>query len=224
MACLGAAFVVTPAAAEKTLQDFETGAIVEEFSLENGVGVEVTVHNHGGGPDIAIVFDSEEPTGGDWDLGAPNSDFGGPGLGAGGGEGKEGANTEKLGNVLIIAEDDDDSDGDGLVDDPDDESGGGVVWLSFSHAGRLSVTIVDVDEDEDEPRIVLYAKGERVGEIVGENVGDNGAQTLDCSEEEDVDLAEIHLDGSASIANIQLEVPVVGVEPGSWTTVKRQYR
>jgi len=224
MACVGATLIVAPASAEKTLQDFETGAIVEEMSLDNGVDVHVNVHNHGGGPDIAIVFDSEAPTGGDVDLGAPNQDFGGTGIGEGGEEGKPGANSDKLGNVLIIAENDVDADDDGLVDDPDDESGGGVVWLSFSHAGRLSLTIVDVDEDEEEPRIVLYSKGERIGEVVGENLGDNGVQTIDCSDEGDADLAEIHLDGSASIGNIELEVPVVGVEPGSWTTVKRQYR
>ncbi|MEE8525840.1 MAG: hypothetical protein V3T72_18040 [Thermoanaerobaculia bacterium] len=40
----------------------------------------------------AMIFDTANPTGGDDDLGTPNQDFGGPGVGSGGGLGEIGAN------------------------------------------------------------------------------------------------------------------------------------
>jgi len=225
LACAVAGFVSAPVHAldfSAALQDLETGEPVEHVELDNGATMHVVVRNHGGGPDLAIIFDSDKPSGGDLDLGTPNQDFGGSGCGDGGEAGGDEPNEEPLGNVLIIAENDTDEDGDGYVDDPDDESGGGVVWLSFSHAGRLSLTLVDVDEDEADPRIVMYLHGECVGEVEGDNTGDNGAQTIDLPE--DVDKVAIHLDGSTSIGGIELDVPQVGVEPRTWTGVKRQYR
>jgi hypothetical protein len=225
LACAVVGLAAAPAFAldfASALQDLEPGSPVEDVELDNGATMHVSVHNHGGGPDLVIVFDSGDPTGGDLDLGTPNRDFDGPGVGRGGEEGRHGENADALGHVLIIAEDDEDEDGDGVVDEPDDESGGGIVWLSFSHTGRLSLTLVDVDEDEDKPRLVMYRNGEHVGEVEGKNLGDNGAQTLTLPE--DVDKVAIHLDGSTSIGGIELDVPVVDVAPQSWTGVKRQYR
>jgi hypothetical protein len=220
-----ASFVSAPVFAldfSEALQELETGEPVEHVELDNGASMHVSVRNHGGGPDLAIIFDSEEPSGGDDDLGTPNEDFGGPGLGSGGESGERGENEDALGNVLVIAEDDVDEDGDGLVDEPDDESGGGVVWLTFSHAGRLSFTLVDVDEDEEEPRVDLYLTGEWVGEEEGKSLGDNSAQEIEthCT----VDAVAIRLDGSSSIGKIELDVPVVGVQAETWSGVKRTYR
>ena len=48
----------------------------------------------------AQLFDTGNPTGGDVDLGTPNEQYGGPGIGAGGA-----SNTEFQGNALIISED-----------------------------------------------------------------------------------------------------------------------
>jgi hypothetical protein len=221
--------VAAPAAADvldfgAALQGLPAGTPVGTVQLDNGATMTVWCRNGGGGPDLCIVFDSADPTGGDFDLGTPNEDFGGPGIGAGGEEGEPGANAEALGKVLIIAEDDTDEDGDGLVDEPDDEAGGGVVWLQFSHAGRLSMTLVDVDEDEDDPRFVLYHGSDLVGSAAGENLGQNGAQDIDLGDYGEVDLVEVHLDGSTSLAAIQLGVPIVGVEPHTWSNVKVLYR
>jgi hypothetical protein len=51
-----------------------------------------------------VIFDSSNPTCGDTDLGSPNEDFDGPGIGAGGEAGQPGANSQALDKVLIINE------------------------------------------------------------------------------------------------------------------------
>ena len=222
-ALLPAALWATPLDFGAALQDFETG---EEVGTVEASGATMTVfcENEGGGPDLCIIFDTEEPSGGDWDLGAPNQDFGGPGLGEGGQTGKEGQNENVLGNILIIAENDEDVNEDGFVDVPDDESGGGVVRLQFSHAGRLSLTLIDVDEDEDEPKLVLWKEGEIVETVEGESPGDNGVQHLDLGWAGDIDAVDIELDGSTGIAEIVLDVISVGVAQSQWSNMKRVYR
>lgn len=181
----------TPLDFSSELQSLAAGARVERVALSNGATMDVVVENAGGGPDLAIVFDSAHPT---------------------------------AGNVLIIAENDTDANDDGLVDEPEAESGGGIVWLRFSHAGYLDITVYDVDEGEDGPRFVLFRDGERIGEVEGEALGDNSAQHFELRSHGSADLVEIHLDGSASLGDIVLEVPAVGVEPSTWTDVKKDYR
>jgi len=206
------------------LQDLDPGEEVGTVTLSNGATMSVTCSNSGGGPDLCIVFDSEDPSGGDVDLGTPNEDFDGPGKGKGGEEGAEGENDDALGNVIIVAENDDDDNDDGVVDEPDDESGGGTLWLHFSHPGHLSFSIVDVDEDEAAPRVHLYKDGEHVGEAEGESPGDNSVQHLDLASYGNVDAVRIELDGSSGIANVKLDVEVVGTEPGTWSNVKAIFR
>jgi hypothetical protein len=229
LAVLANLLFVSPAAAAlldfgAALQPLPAGTPLTEVLPDDGGWMNVHVRNHGGGPDLCIVYDSANPTGGDTDLGTPNDDFGGPGDGRGGEEGEEGENAVALGKIIIIAEDDEDSDDDGLVDEPDDESGGGIVWLEFSHAGRLTLTLIDVDGDEEEPRLYLFKEGELVGCAEGDNPGDNSAQTLDLSEYGDIDAVRIHLDGSTGIGGILLDVPQVGVESATWSGIKGMFR
>jgi hypothetical protein len=206
------------------LQDLDPGEEVGTVTLSNGATMDVHCSNDGGGPDLCIVFDSEDPSGGDVDLGTPNEDFDGPGEGAGGEDGEDGENDAALGKVLIIAEDDTDDDDDGLVDEPDDESGGGTLWLQFSHAGRLSFSIIDVDDDEAAPQVKLYKDGALVDEVEGESLGDNSVQHLDLAAYGNVDAVEIELDGSSGIAGVQLDVEVVGTESNTWSRVKTLFR
>lgn len=100
------------------------------------IGVNISVTNLGIGPDKAILFDSENPTGGDTDLLTPNPNV--PG------------NDTPLGLVLIIAENDVDTDpADGLVDDPDDEAGGGQILYTFDYdVTFISARVLDVDGNE----------------------------------------------------------------------------
>lgn len=79
--------------AHATVLDFENfsaGTIMDtEYAA---LGVTIAAVNLGGGPDLAVVFDSRNPTGGDGDLGAP---FSNPVLGS-----------ASPGNLLIIQEND----------------------------------------------------------------------------------------------------------------------
>ena len=115
-------------------EGFPAGTVVFEVFGDGGSGpifVEGTNPRFSAGTNAAIIFDTANPTGGDPDLGTPNSDFGGPGLGVGGKSGSPFQNDAALGNALIIAENLTDANGDGLIDDPDDEGGIFPVTLAF---------------------------------------------------------------------------------------------
>jgi hypothetical protein len=205
------------------LQDLEAGEDVRKVEADGGT-MWISVHNDGEGPDKAIVFDSSDPCEKYEEIGTPNEDFGGPGEGKGGEEGSDYENDRGLGNVLVVAEDDADDDLDGHVDVPKDEDDGGTVWLKFSHAGRLSFSVVDVDEDEEAPRVFLYHEGDFVDVVELANGGDNSLQEVDLSSFGDIDAVKIKLAGTAAIGDIQMEVLQVGVEAQTWSQVKRFFR
>ena len=88
-----------------------------------------------------MIFDSSHPTGGDEDLGTPNKDFGGPGVGNAGKRGKPMENSVSQRNVVIISEDEDSS-------DPDDHGKGGVLKFVFTNPVDLKeVGLLDNEED-----------------------------------------------------------------------------
>lgn len=95
----------------------------------------------------AITFDSVSPTGGDIDLGAPNEDFGGPGVGVGGGQGEPGENSRTQNNLLIIAEDMTDATNDGLIDVPSDEEQGGELIFTFVDETSVDhIRLIDIED------------------------------------------------------------------------------
>jgi len=98
--------------------DFNTLATGENVTGQYGdIGVHITAHATGKGVDQAMIFDTENPTGGDTDLA-----------------------TDNLGNVLIISED-----GDGS--DPDDNASGGTFTFKFDDEVRVkSLTFIDIEE------------------------------------------------------------------------------
>jgi hypothetical protein len=146
--------------AQLSLQPGET--ITDQFS---DIGVQIAANNNvPGHPDKAILFDSQNPTGGDTDLVTP-------GYGVG--------NDTALGKILIIAEDDVDADFDGLVDDPDDEDGGGDLQFRFDTPVEFSgATILDVDGSEFDA-FNLYDENDNLILFVPiPAMGDNSVQTL----------------------------------------------
>ena len=174
-----------------------TGQIIDsEFAVD---GITISVDNDGGGPDIAIIFDSAAPTGGDPDLGAPNSDFGGPGVGSGGGIGGGGPNTVALGNVLIIAENSIDNNADNRIDTPDDEAGGGVITFDFAQASSIvSIDLLDIEEAGG--TVTTKASGGGViSTTVMSSLGDNSFQTL-VIEDTGVSSVEVEFAASGAIA------------------------
>ena len=128
----------------KELIDFEglaTGTVLSEVFTNNGAGPVLVsgVNPALGLSNAAVIFDSANPTGEDPDLGTPNEDFGGPGIGAAGEAGSPFANVRPLGNLLIVAEDLVDANGDFIIDDPDDADlpGAGLFFGFLCHRADL---------------------------------------------------------------------------------------
>ena len=112
-----AAVVVSAGVATAGTIDFEAFQAGDRINQLNvgGVGVDVSV-NSNGAHDVAMVFDTNNFTGGDRDLRGPFTNAAGDRL--------------RPGNVLIISEDNDAS-------DPDDERRGGTITFMFD-------TLVDI--------------------------------------------------------------------------------
>lgn len=168
----GAAALATSAAlAAPVTIDFDTdglgnplaaGTIITNQYANLGVLVSAN-NNNASHPDLAIIFNSASPTGGDTDLRTP-----GPGIG----------NNAPLGKILIIAENAvDTSPADGRIDVPDDEEAGG--WIRFDHsflATEVSLTLVDIEEHGGIIRFFLNNVPVATQPIPA--LGDNSVQTI----------------------------------------------
>lgn len=179
-------------------------------------GVRIGAVNIGGGPDLAIVFDSSKANTSDPDLEAP---FSGGNL----------ADRKDLGNMLIIGENDIDSNGDGLVDDPDDEGSrpAGSIFIDFdTPITSFGFDIVDVEGPDangnDSGYSVQFFMGETAiasvgfGSFLDESsllydssvaFGDNSANHIDQIIAAELgasafDRVEINFGGSAAIDNL----------------------
>lgn len=158
--------------------DFEAytrGTILSEVYGKNGAGpIAVSGRNPLTPiPNAAMIFDSSAPTGGDPDLGTPNQDFGGPGIGTGGESGSPYQNSTALGKLLIITEDFD-------ANDPDDaDLRGGKFTLNFSALDNVtiySMHILDVEAVEMAATVAFYdAANAMIGNIFTlPKTGNNG--------------------------------------------------
>ncbi len=139
-------------------------------------------NNKSGHPDKAIIFDSANPSGGDDDLGTPNEDFGGPGIGSGGEQGEPGENNTALNKLLIIAEDIVDSNNDGFVDDPDDEAYGGSIYFDFDEPVKVSnVKLVDIDNKSNDVK-GFNSSGAEIFNIRMSDLNHNSVQTINVNQ------------------------------------------
>ena len=214
--------LVQPAAAVKldfsdALQSLRNRTPVETVRL-HGATMRVDVEHHSS--HVAIVFDTEHPKHYP-ELGTPNEDFDGPGDGEGGERGEEGENKTDLGKVLVIADSGNELDADD-ADHSAPELEDGVIRLSFSHQGYLTLKLINVDDDDT--RVVAYRDHEKVGELEARNLGENSVQKIDLARLGTIDRVEIETDGVVAIAAIKLDVPVTGTEATTWTQVKKSYR
>ncbi|MBC8426594.1 hypothetical protein H8E07_20960 [bacterium] len=183
----------------------------------------VSVTNNGGGPHSLIIFDSNNPTGQDSDLGTPNIDFGGPGIGSGGGAGASGENSVPLNNLLICAEDIADGNGDGIVDDPDDEAGGCTIVFEFDYVVDLvSIVFVDIDSETVEYEVSEF--GVLMGGDEGVDLGDNSVQHVDLTAFYSVDRLEVVFSSSGAIAELEFNPAAIANEDADWGSVKRIFR
>jgi hypothetical protein len=95
--------------------------------------------NLGGGPDLAVIFDTENPTGGDDDLGGP-FDSNNPNL----------ADNYRPGNVLILQERFNCDTGICLVPDDEGSRQAGTFFFEFDTAVTLnSIDFFDIETEED---------------------------------------------------------------------------
>jgi hypothetical protein len=186
----------------------------------------VSVVNDAGGPSSAIIFDSSNPTGGDFDLGTPNETCGGPGRGSGGEAGEPGENCTPYGNLLIIADDIVDvARPYGLVDDPDDEEEGGVLVLKFhEEVLPLRVLLVDIDDESAE----VHVESDTLSVFAeASELGDNSVQVLDLSRAARggaYTTVELHFEGSAAVAQIEYLPLTTAVRGATWADTKGRYR
>ncbi|MEM9487894.1 MAG: hypothetical protein AAGC55_02055, partial [Myxococcota bacterium] len=155
-------------------------------------------------PDECITFDSGNPTGGDFDLGTPHQDFGGPGYGEGGGAGLPGENSQAHHNIMIIAENIDDWDSDGLVDEPNDETHGGQVHFNFDEPVDLeTITLIDIDglTEVGTAVVVCTDNGGASQTFATQPLGNDSIQTLQINLENIVHFA-IDFKGSGGMTSL----------------------
>lgn len=165
------------------------------------LGINITANNNNG-PDAAVIFDSSNPTGGDWDLGTPNSDFGGPGLGTGGRAGMQGANSVAENNILIIQER---SQMCGNVFcTPDDDLDGGTITFDFDDPYTVeTIKIVDADDGNPSMAVVTIDANSGSYSINVPDLGNNSVATIPIFEDLVYSMT-ITFEGSGGLADVKL--------------------
>ena len=190
-------------------EGFDAGTIIDD-DIE---GITVSALSFGASsPDVAVIFDTNNPTGGDDDLGAPFINLG--------------TDAElSPGNVLILQENDpcDAS----ACDEPDDNGGGGRFTFDFAVPVTLnSINFFDVEADEagapiEGTGMIIAAMGEdgMMGGLLGTwevpgTGGDNTWATLDLGGVSGVTQLTITLFGSGAIDD--LDVTPIPVPAAVW--------
>jgi len=170
--------------------DIAAGLIVDDQFYDSGLGVRISaINGYGSGqlpaqnhPDEVVVFDSDFPSGGDWDLGV------------------------YLGNIVVIAEDDFDHDPvDGLVDDPDDEAEGGVITFELGrNIVGFRATLVDVDEAAGPSELRCYDEYDvMLGTPIPLVPGPDGNIQVITAEFDTMRRLELSAHGSAALAELR---------------------
>jgi hypothetical protein len=157
--------------------------ITEQFAAW---GIHISTNDPTNHPTMA--FDSENPTGGDYDLGTPNQYWirdgsrawvdgvddpaiRGPGVGFDGGPTGLGPNRYPLGNLIIISQDNNPS-------NPNDYAGGGSITFDFDQPMRIyEVTFVDDHDAQGGDVVTTYdANYDVIGHYSLPDLGENSFQ------------------------------------------------
>lgn len=222
---------------EFDIESLPAGTILDSVSADAGggdligpIGVHGTLPSNPV-PNSAVIFDSGMRTGGDSDLGTPNEDFGGPGVGADGGLGEPYQNDTAQWNILIVAEDLVDANNDDLVDDPDDGTENGMllefdfttITEPFVPEDVTLYQITHIDTDGPNPgEVRLYdAAGTLLSTTLLVALGENGILTQDLGTPgvgvSGVARMEVEINDSAAIDDIVFEISS-GPGPSCGTT------
>lgn len=153
-------------------ENFQKGDVVSDIGYGISVRAIKIVKRLLGTTAVAspMIFDTSDPSGDDLDLGTPNEDFGGPGVGTGGEMGSPLENRVALGNVLIISENEDSI-------EPDDSKFGGTLFFSFNSATYVE-TIGLLDNDEHAVAFELLKQDDTTEEIFVADGGNNSFQEI----------------------------------------------
>jgi hypothetical protein len=214
-----------PGACRMDFEGLPAGTVVTELSVGNGINgcnasgsVAVTSQNSIFADEAAIVFDSDCPVildpfsdcdSRDVDLGTPNEDFGGPGVGEGGEAGSPFQNDVALGKILVLALDKVDSNGDDLVDDPDDADVSGSYRFDFTGINPNGVSInevqlidVEFDEGENPALVTLIVPGGGPAAFAINDTGNNGVATIPLIGIEGVTEMLVEVKGSSGFGGV----------------------
>ncbi|MEM7506604.1 MAG: hypothetical protein AAF415_07645, partial [Pseudomonadota bacterium] len=143
----------------------------------DGVSIRAERSGNPGEANRAMVFDTENVTGGDTDLASSN-----------------------LGNVLIISEDLDSS-------DADDNAGGGTFVFTFDEPSDVdTVTFLDTEEPTPVIQL-FDADGNQIGSDIAGPVTTDGGQGIAAINVDNVSTMKIILQGSGAVDNIGFSVP-----------------
>jgi|GEM_PF-1637364 len=185
--------------------NIETGQVIDEEYAD--WGMHVSTENFVRSYDKAITFDSENPTGDDWDLETGGS-----------------TGHDPYDNVLIISERNYDGNGDGLIDTPDDEfstNNGFSGYINFDFDFDLVSGGFDLlDIQYDWSKILFYDDGVLLtDEIIWVAPGnDNNMQTINFSGFE-FDQIQFWFGPGGAIAEMwvtQAPPAVPTPEPATW--------
>jgi hypothetical protein len=161
-----------------------------------GAGITIRAENPAGA-DLAILFDSADPTANDLDLATP---------------GRGPMNQTAQGKLLVVAGNDADGNGDGVIDVPDSADAGGRIVFEFAQAVILSeLELIDVDLDE--PALVRASRpGHEEFDLRIPDLGNltDGNRVCMGFTSEPITRLEIVLSGSAGIAELSF-LPVTAV-------------
>ncbi len=204
-------FVVTSAnALVLDFEDFSAGSIMS--NQYDGV----TISGNGsssGAPDVAVVFDTGNPTGGDDDLAGPFST-----------SNASLSNDYDPGNVLILQENA--PCGDTSCDEPDDDANGGRFSFQFDGPVTInSIDFFDIEENEVGGEVRAFAMAFVALDSDGDPIdmwtvpstgGDNTWDRLILEGAVDVGRLDVILWGSGAIDNIDFSTAVIPVPASVW--------
>ena len=225
-----------PAALGETI-DFESvtpGTILDSVNGDEGTG---PIYVKGFHPqcriydpwNTAVVFDSSNPPGIDFDLGTPNETFDGPGIGEAGEMGMPFENAIAQGHILIVNECDRfvDRNEDGQIDTVDSpvtqtndaDVLGSSLEFDFSAVGPVtvdSIRLIDVEADEPSAQVQFFDGSDGLISMVTlTQVGDNGTATFDLGMTSNVTRMVVTLNGSGAIDNIVFGPPAPSCGDGN---------
>ena len=202
LACGVSLAATTVCATNIDFSGFDAGTIIDN-EYYTTLGVTVSAVGVGNAPDAAVIFDTDNPTGGDFDLAAPFS--AGPGNGFG---------SISPGNVLILQEND--TCDAFTCSDPDDQGRrpGGTISFAFDNAVTISsIDFFDVEGPEAGTVVLFDAGGDVLNTLdIVSTGGDNLWYRL-MIDVGGVYSMDINMGGSGAIDNIQYVVPVPAALP-----------